>query len=254
MRILAPAIMLVLVASTVACKQQSDVEKPPEDTLFLAAPSEDAESANKERQAVCASDTIVYDDVLALIDQYNDAISDRLDALRLVLRAAGRQLEREGEFEFTAEGERGSLTLVAVQAEDQSIQFGASFTPTDGEAIPFLSGTQAASLESGTWTITRANGDVAVEAEWTRDLALDNVTVTRTVNGAFGTRTSFYARDATTASIEFAGPQHEASIVWDRETKDGSITITDIGRADAEGTFCWDADLESRDFCTVPCP
>jgi hypothetical protein len=248
------ALPLAIVVLTVACKQQGDVERPPEDTIFLASPSEDADASSNTRQAVCASDTVVYDDVKALIDQYNDAISDRIDALRLVLRAAGRQLEREGEFEFTAEGERGSLTMVAVEGEDESVAFGASFTPTDGEAIPFLSGSMAANRESGAWTITRANGDVAVEATWTRDLALDNVTVSRTVFGAFGERTSDYVRDATTASIDFVGPQHEANVTWDRETKDGTITITDIGRADAEGTFCWDADVEAQDFCTVDCP
>lgn len=241
-------------ALTVGCGASRDVERPPEDTVFLAAPNEDAESGASVRQAVCASDTIVYDDVQALIDQYNETISDRIDALRLVMRAASRQLEREGEFEITAEGERGSLTMIAVEADDGSVQFGASFTPTGGEPIAFLSGTMAADRESGTWTLLRANGDVAVEAEWTRDLALDNVTVSRTVNGPFGERTSFYARDATTASIDFAGPQHEASLTWDRETKDGSITVTDIGRDGVTGTFCWEADVEAGDFCTVDCP
>lgn len=245
---------IALVVSIVGCRQAKDVEKPPEDTIYLAAPSEDIAIENDTRQAVCAGDSVVYDDVKALIDQYNDSISDRIDALRLVLRAAGRQLENEGELEFTAEGARGSLTLVAVVASDDSVELGASFTPTDGEAIPFLAGTISPGRDLGTWTVSRANGDVAVEAEWTRDLALNNVTVTRTVTGAFGTRSSFYARDATTATIDFEGPQHQATVSWDRETKDGTITITDIGRADAEGTFCWDADVASNDFCTVDCP
>jgi hypothetical protein len=238
---------------TIGCRAQRDVERPPEDTLFLASPSEDAEEGGTERQAVCATDSVAYDEVRALIDQYNGTINDRIDALRLVLRTAARQLEREGEFEITAEGARGSVTMVAVEAEDDSVQFGASFTPTDGEPIAFLSGSMAASRESGTWTLLRANGDAAVEAEWTRDLGNDNVTVTRTVNGAFGERTSFYARDATTATIDFAGPQHEASVTWDRDTKDGSVTITDIGPDGETGTFCWDADVDAGDFCTVDC-
>jgi hypothetical protein len=248
--------IVTLLVAVVGCRQARDVERPPEDTIYLAAPSEDiaAGSDNEARQAACASDSVVYDDVKALIDQYNETISDRIDALRLVLRAAGRQLEREGELEFTAEGARGSLTLVAVQSEeDGSVQFGASFTPTDGDAVPFLSGAMDGSRESGTWTLLRVNGDVAVEASWTRDLEQDNLAVTRTVNGAFGERTSFYARDAQAATIDFTGPQHEASLTWDRETKDGELTVTDIGREGVTGTFCWDADLDAQDFCTVPC-
>lgn len=247
--------LLLAAVAVVACRRGDDVERPPEDTFYLVSPSDDASDDEPARQAVCASDTAAYDEVIALIDQYNEAISDRIDALRLIVRATARQLEREGEVEIVAEGERGTLTLTAVQADDGSVSYEATFTPADGgEPVKFLEGSMASDRESGAWTILRPNGDVAVEVSWTRDLELDNVIVTRVVTGPFGTRESVYVRDQQTASIDFTGPQHEATVTWDRETKDGEITITDVGRQDVTGTLCWDADLESRDFCTIECP
>ena len=53
-------LLIGMIVSTMACREQRDLERPPEDTIFLAAPSEDVDpSSSTERQAACASDTVV---------------------------------------------------------------------------------------------------------------------------------------------------------------------------------------------------
>ena len=234
--------LVALMAFTLGCRRLSNDALPDEATFFLESPQDEVDGT--QSQAVCASDTAAYDELLERIQTYNEAIAARVALLKAVSRATRRELARDGEAEYTAERNGFTITLHAVEDEEANVTYDVSITDPDGNVVRVLEGTSNGPRSEGTWQIFNAQSEVVVEVDWTN---VDGVlTVNRTATGAFGTRDSTYIRNEDTVSLVFVGPEHEASAQWDRETKDGSIIVDGV-------ETCWDASDDLQDFCTVDC-
>lgn len=227
---------------TAACDRRDAGGLPPEETFYLPTPAEEALSAS---QALCASDTAAYDELVARIDAYNDALADRIALLRALQQRTARQLDRTGEAEIVVERERATVTLHAVEDDTGAVVYDVSVAVDGGAPITFLEGDADAERASGTWRVLK-DGDVVVDVAWENDADADVLTVDRTVHGVIGERSSHYVRTAETVDITFTGPNHDAVASWDRATKDGQITIDG-------NTTCFDASEDAVDFCTIPC-
>lgn len=234
--------LVVVAAATVGCRRgQANDALPDEDTFYLPEPKEEGGNT----QALCASDSAAYDALLERIATYNEALQARIELLRAVVKATARELERDGEAEYTVERNGVTLVLSAVEAEDGSVSYVATTTGPEGDTLRLLEGSANADRSAGSWTVLRAANERAVVVSWTN---VDEVlTVTRTATGGFGERASLYVRTPAAVDVTFSGPNHDGEAQWDRETKDGSIVV--------DGSeLCWDASDDLTDFCSIPCP
>lgn len=214
---------------------------PPEDTLYLPSPEDKVQRGSLE-QSVCASDTQAYDDLKQWIDDHNDAIQSQIAIIKLLAKASARQLDRDGEFEYSAEREDKSITLKAVVAEDDAVTYDATFSGPEIEEYTFLDGTTAADRKSGQWTFHKLDGEDVIEVTWTldgEDLTVERKRLDRE-------RTITYKRKGTTATVVFVGTNHNATASWDTESKDGSFEM------DGQAKVCWEH--STSDYCTVDCP
>lgn len=227
---------------------------PPEDTFYLLSPEDDVDLGGglvgQARQAVCA-DTEAYDRLEELVEVYNENIRPQVQAVKAALRAAARIDAADGSVEFSAERNGNTISLVALEAEDGSINYTVTLTNSEfADGLVLLDGSMAADQKSGSWNVHRRTGEVFADTDWSVD---DNgvLTVTRVVDAAAGQRTSVYTRSETDASIVFTGPNHNATASWSRETKDGSVVIEGV---QGSREICWDASDDLTEFCSIECP
>lgn len=240
-------VLVLLLALLTACGRGPDDAPPPEDTLFVPLPADEQEQALMVSSALCASDTEAYDRLAAFVETYNEAIQDKIALIRAVVRSSKRQLQREGEVEYSVEREGRTLTLRVMLEDDGSVTYTVDFA---GPSVTYtvLRGTRASDGASGAWTTYRPSGEQAVQATWTYDEAEDVLTVERAVQVAQGERRSTYTRTPAAVTLSFTGPSHTAEAAWDRETLAGSIEV------DGETKRCFEAGETRGDFCSVECP
>jgi hypothetical protein len=229
-------ILLVGCVVLAGCRRgQQNPRLPDEATFYLESPQEEGNA-----QPLCASDTAAYDELLTRIQTYNEQLQNRIELIKAILSVGARQLERDGEAEYSTERNGFVITLNAVEDEAANVTYALTVTTPEGETVRVLEGSANAARSAGTWNVLNAQGEVVVEVEWTNE---DDTLI---VNRTAGERSSVYVRNADVVTLDFTGPNHTANAQWDRQTKDGSIII------DGNET-CWDASDDLLDFCTVDC-
>lgn len=234
-------VMLAALVATSCGRLRQAGDLPPEESLYLPSP-EDAPGGSTQRQSLCASQSQAYQQLKTWIDEHNEAIQGQIALLKLMVKAASRQLEREGEFEYSAEKEGRSLTLRATVGDDDAVSYTCTYSGPNVEDYRFLEGETAADRNSGTWQFHKPDGTAVVAVDWTRDG--DDVHVER--QRLDRERKVVYDRSGTTASVHFSGPNYAASATWDTETRDGSFAVGD------ETMVCWEH--QDSDYCTADCP
>lgn len=236
-------VLLGTLGATLACGGRQVGPLPPEETFYLPSPGEDGASS---AQAVCASDTAAYDVLVERIGTYNGFLADRIPLLRALQQQTARQLDRAGEVEFVAAGERATVTLRAVEDEAGAVVYSVTVSVEGGDPITLLEGDADAERSSGTWRILR-DGEVVVDVAWTTaNPGGESLVVDRTVRAAAGERSSRFALTADAVTLTFVGPNHDATAEWDRATGDGQITVDDT-------TQCFATSEDGADVCTVAC-
>ena len=245
------SVVVVMSSTLVGCTAFISQDLPPEDTFYLMSPADDDSGIPiTTAQAACATDTAAFDRLESFIAVHNEALQDRIDLVKLAIRATAKAIKDGGTFDRTITRGNRTLTVEAVAAPDGSATYSLTFTAASGTALKFLSGSMAADHNSGAWTISKPDVADFADVTWTRNG--DTLVVTRVVHKSDGDRTSVYTRTGTTVTLAFTGVEHDANATWDRATKSGSVTFTD-----AQGSshaLCWDHSAGSTDFCSVACP
>jgi len=214
---------------------------PPEDSLYLPLP-EDTVNKGTLSQSLCVSGTTAHQAIETWVNEHNDAIQSQIALIKLMMKVSARQLQKEGEFEYTVENGGRTLTLHALVQADDSIAYDATFNGPNITDYKFLDGTTAADKNSGAWTFHKQDGSDVVHVTWMRDG--DDLTVERD-RLDLGRHVS-YTRVATAVTVVFTGPNHNATAHWDTETRDGDIQI------ESAIEICWEYD--GTQYCDVACP
>jgi hypothetical protein len=242
-RLASTAAIVGALGVTAACGRGNDAGLlPDEDTLAMPLPN-DAEGRSRQAQAICASDTEAYDELVARVEIYNEALAGRIALLRALQRSAARSLERTGAFEYTATAGASSATLLAEEDDEGAVTYTVTLTGPDGEARTLMEGNANADRTAGAWTVFVGSART-VDVTWSS--VDETLTVERVARGAVVERTATMVRTPETVTIDFVGPNHVATATWDRATKDGRIVIE-------EAAHCFDVDPENVDVCSVPC-
>lgn len=165
--------------------------------------------------------------------------------MRALQQQTARQLDRAGEVEFVADGDRATVTLRAVEDESGSVIYDLTIAVGGSEPVTLLQGDADADRTAGTWQVLR-DGEAVVDVDWTHDQQEELLVVNRTVRGANGDRSSRFTATPELVALSFTGPNHDATAQWDRTNLEGEITVDDR-------TQCFQASDDAVDFCTVPC-
>src|SRR5688572_27680637 len=146
--------LVAALAVTLGCRRGASNDALPDAaTFFLESPQDESDGSS---QAVCASDTAAYDDLLERIQTYNEAIAARVALLKAVARATRRELQRDGEAEYTAERNGFTITVHAVEDGQANVTYDVSVTDPDGNVVRVLEGTSNGPRSEGTWQIFNA--------------------------------------------------------------------------------------------------